>query len=317
MIAATLAMALLLQEPGKTEVIKCAADPAQTYACYVPKAYHKAKKWPILYCYSPNAQGGYFVDFYRDVCEEVGWIVVGSNNSQNGPGEPIQAAMKAMWADTHAKFNLDDRRVFASGFSGGARVSFWMASTYPENFAGVVAIGAGTGPDGKVTPKGMAIWLMCGETDPNFKELEALDARLTKEGFRHLRKAFPGGHIMPSKDLGAEAIRWMAKEKPPLAKPNPAEAKKAFEAGEKALADKSPKKAIASFQKALILGDEELQKGAMAKLDELDQAAEALWKDAEGESDRSKKRSLLTKIKTDYDGLDISKRAADELKKVK
>ena len=70
MIAASLALMLALQEPGKTDVIKCAADPAQNYACYVPKAYTKAKKWPILYCYSPNAQGGYFVDLYRDVCEE-------------------------------------------------------------------------------------------------------------------------------------------------------------------------------------------------------------------------------------------------------
>ena len=185
-----LILALSLQEPGKTEVVICAADPAQNYACYVPKAYHKAKKWPILYCYSPNATGGVFVDLYRDACEEVGWIVVGSNNSQNGPSEPIQAAMKAMWADTHAKFNLDDKRVFASGFSGGARVSFWMSSLYPDNFAGVIAIGAGTA-DGKVAPKGMAIWLMCGESDPNLKEREALDAKLKTdfEGLEFAKRA--------------------------------------------------------------------------------------------------------------------------------
>ena len=34
----TLALALALQEPGKTQTIKCAADPAQNYACYGPKA---------------------------------------------------------------------------------------------------------------------------------------------------------------------------------------------------------------------------------------------------------------------------------------
>ena len=315
MIAASLALMLALQEPGKTDVIKCAADPAQNYACYVPKAYTKAKKWPILYCYSPNAQGGYFVDLYRDVCEEVGWIVVGSNNSQNGPGEPILAAMKAMWADTHAKLNIDDRRIFASGFSGGARVSFWMASLYPDNFAGVIAIGAGTTAEGKVAPKGMAVWLMCGEQDPNLKELEALEAKLKNEGFKYQRKTFPGGHTMPGKELASEAIRWVAKEKPPLLKPNPAEAKKSFEAGEKALADKGYKKAIASFQKAGALGADDVQKDATAKLDEIEKIAEDLWKEADGETDKSKKRSLLTKIKTDFDGLDCSKRAAEELKK--
>jgi hypothetical protein len=85
MIDVAVAMLLALQQPGQTEVVTCKDDPAQKYACYVPKAYHKAKKWPILYCYSPNAEGGYFVDFYKEVCEEVGWIVVGSNNSKNGP----------------------------------------------------------------------------------------------------------------------------------------------------------------------------------------------------------------------------------------
>ncbi|RPH51440.1 MAG: hypothetical protein EHM91_01135 [Planctomycetota bacterium] len=316
MTAVALALVLALQQPGQTEVITCKDDPAQKYAAYVPKAYHKAKKWPILYCFSPNAEGGYFVDFYREVCEETGWIVVGSNNSKNGPGEPILAAMKAMWADTHARFSIDDKRVFASGFSGGARVSFWMSGLYPQNFAGVIAIGAGTS-DGKVEPKGMAVWLMCGETDFNLKELEALDAKLKGEGWKVQRKTFPGAHTMPPKTLGADAVRWMAKEKPPLAKPNPAKAKSSLETGEKALTDKSYKKAIASFQAALQQGDEEQQKAAMEKLDEIDKAAAELWGQAEAEADKSKKKSVLTKLKTDFDGLEIAKRASDELKKVK
>ncbi len=316
MIAVAVATLLALQQPGQTEVITCKDAPDQKYACYVPKAYHKAKKWPILYCYSPNGDGGYFVDFYREVCEEVGWIVVGSNNSKNGPGEPILAAMKAMWADTHAKLSIDDKRVFASGFSGGARVSFWMSSLYPQNFAGVIAVGAGTS-DGKLEPKGMAVWLMCGETDFNLKELEALDAKLKSEGWKYQRKTFPGAHTMPPKTLGADAVRWMAKEKPPLGKPNPAKAKSSLETGEKALTDKSYKKAIVSFQAALQQGDEEQQKAATEKLDEIDKAAGELWSQAEAEPDKSKKKSLLTKLKTDFEGLEIAKKAADELKKVK
>jgi hypothetical protein len=68
--------------------------------------------------------------------------------------------------------------------------------------------------------------------------------------------------------------------------------------GEKALADKSTRKAIASFQAALQQGDEEQQKAATEKLDEIDKAAEELWSQAEAEADKSKKKSLLTKLKT-------------------
>jgi hypothetical protein len=60
---------------------------------------------------------------------------------------------------------------------------------------------------------------------------------------------------------------------------------------------------------------DDVQKDAIAKLEEIDKIAEDLWKEAEGETDKSKKRSLLTKIKTDFDGLDCAKRAVEELKK--
>ena len=115
----------------------------------------------------------------------------------------ILAAMKAMWADTHAKLSIDDKRVFASGFSGGARVSFWMSSLYPQNVAGVIAIGAGTS-DGKVEPKGMAVWLMCGESDFNLKELEALDAKveqLKKSGHRRVSRSSLIRYALSALDL--------------------------------------------------------------------------------------------------------------------
>src|SRR5439155_16553764 len=113
------------------------------------------------------------------------------------------------------------------------------------------------------------------------------------------------------------ADRWVAKEKPASVKQNPAEAKKSFEAGEKALGDKSYKKAIASFQSALKQGGDDVQKDALAKLEEIDKLAEDLWKEAESESDKSKKKSLFTKLKSDFEGLEFAKRAGEELKKLK
>jgi dienelactone hydrolase len=316
MTAAVLALGVFLQEPGKVETLECKADPAQKYVCYLPKAYTPLRKWPILYCFSPNADGASFVRLYKDVAEEVGWIVAASNNSRNGPWEPIQAAISALWADTHARFSLDDKRVFASGFSGGARVSFAMSKLYPEAFAGVLAIGAGL-DDGKPPGKGVAVWLVCGETDFNLKELEALDARLKSGGYRYARKTFPGGHTLPPPELAAESVRWMAREKPPRVKPNPSKAKESFEAGVKALEAKSYKKAIAAFGAAAQLGDDAILSDSRAKLEEIQSKAEELWKEAEAATDKSKKRSLLTKLKTDFEGLEIAARAAEALKKLK
>ena len=64
-------------------------------------------------------------------------------NSRNGPWGPIKEAIDAMWADTEARFSLSKSMRYASGFSGGARVSFGLASQKPEFISGVIAIGAG------------------------------------------------------------------------------------------------------------------------------------------------------------------------------
>jgi catechol 2,3-dioxygenase-like lactoylglutathione lyase family enzyme len=51
---------------------------------------------------------------------KAGVIVAGSNNSRNGPMKASADAWNAMWNDTHERFAVDDKRVYATGLSGGA-----------------------------------------------------------------------------------------------------------------------------------------------------------------------------------------------------
>jgi len=130
-------------KPGAIVTVTCKGNADQKYSCYVPKAYTPEKRWPILYCFAPDGNGQVFVQRYKDVCEDRGWIVVGSLNSRNGPWGPIKAAIDAVWADTEERFSLRKKMKYASGFSGGARVSFGLAEMKPDFIAGVIAIGAG------------------------------------------------------------------------------------------------------------------------------------------------------------------------------
>jgi len=196
--------------PGKTAVVTCKSAPDQKYSCYVPKAYTPKKAWPILYCFAPDANGAFFVQRYKNVCEERGWIVVGSHNSKNGPWEPIKAAIDAIWEDTEARFNLSKKMRYASGFSGGSRVSFGLAEMKSEFFAGVIGIGAGLSSSNKGLPKKeLAVWLMCGETCFNRGEMETLKKRLDDGGYSVELRVFPGGHTTPQVPLLEEAVRWM------------------------------------------------------------------------------------------------------------
>ena len=97
------------------------AQPEQSYALYLPSNYSPNRAWPIFYAFDPGARGINPVELMRAGAEKYGYIVVGSNNSRNGPWKPEAEAVKAVWEDTHARFAIDDHRVTFAGLSGGAR----------------------------------------------------------------------------------------------------------------------------------------------------------------------------------------------------
>lgn len=184
-------------------------DPAQSYALYLPKGYDPARKYPVLYGFSPGARGRDPVYLFMPAAEKYGWILVGSNNSRNGPWAPIAAAIKAVMKDTKARLSIDQTRRCSTGFSGGARVAFYLAAK--EKFAGVIPVGAGMGGGQKPPAKGspLAVFSICGVDDPNHAELLRLEGRLKAAGLRQRMATFTGGHRWPPRELCAAALRYM------------------------------------------------------------------------------------------------------------
>ena len=90
-----------------TPSLKCLDDPSQSYALYLPSQYSPDRRWPIIYAFDPSAHGRISVELYQNVAEKYGYILVGSNNSQNGPEAPAMAATQAVWLDTHRRFSID------------------------------------------------------------------------------------------------------------------------------------------------------------------------------------------------------------------
>src|SRR5947209_16943004 len=101
-----------------------------------------AKKWPIIFAFDPGARGLMPIEHFKDAAEKYGYIVVGSNNSKNGPNVHLSAIINSFWEDTHNRFPIDDKRVYTSGFSGGARVACGVGYMYEGSVAGVIACGA-------------------------------------------------------------------------------------------------------------------------------------------------------------------------------
>ncbi|HEX7176890.1 MAG TPA: hypothetical protein VF240_16640 [Pyrinomonadaceae bacterium] len=185
-------------------------DPSQSYALYLPSHYSTNRAWPILYCFDPLGRGSVPVERFREAAEKYGWIVVGSNNSRNGPLAPSVAAARAVWADTRARLSIDDRRLYAAGFSGGARHAVRVNQLCQNCLAGVIACGAGFPPD--IDPSAssrFALFGMAGADDFNFPELKLLDERLARLGFPHRLEVFDGGHSWAPAHVCTKAVEWM------------------------------------------------------------------------------------------------------------
>src|ERR1044072_7311856 len=67
------------------ERVEALNDPSQSYALYLPSNYTPNRKWPVLYAVDPGARGRVPVERFKEAAEKYGWIVLGSNNSRNGP----------------------------------------------------------------------------------------------------------------------------------------------------------------------------------------------------------------------------------------
>lgn len=192
------------------ERVVALGDASQSYALYLPSGYSAERAWPILYCFDPMGRGGGPVERFREAAEKYGWIVVGSNNSRNGPLAPSVEAAKVMWADTRARLSIDGRRVYTAGFSGGARQAVRVNYLCQNCLAGVIACGGGFPADIKPSASvRFALFGMAGSDDFNFPEMKLLDAQVAKLNFPHWLEVFGGGHSWAPAPSCTRAVEWM------------------------------------------------------------------------------------------------------------
>jgi dienelactone hydrolase len=191
--------------------VASAYDPKQTHALYIPTTYTPEKKWPILFCYEARGRGRIPVELFREAAERLGWIIFSSNHSRSDdPNAPNLEVLNAMWNDSHKWFSIDERRVYATGFSGGARLAWGMGYVFPKSMAGVIGVGAGAHSEKPPTSDTPFVWYgIAGNKDFNYLELQKLDRQLGDLKIPHRVEFFKGVHEWPPADYCARSLEWM------------------------------------------------------------------------------------------------------------
>jgi predicted esterase len=185
------------------------SSPGESYAAYVPAAYSAGRKWPILYVFDARGRGALAARRFAEGAEARHYLVASSNQSaSDGPIAPNAKALHALWADTHERFAIDDRRVYLAGYSGTARFAAFAAKAAPGAVAGIIACSGGFDETPTTRPP-FLVFATTGVRDFNFREIRDLDGTLEKLGATHRTEEFDGGHEWAPVELCREALEWM------------------------------------------------------------------------------------------------------------
>jgi dienelactone hydrolase len=197
-------------ERGKVvDGLACASDPSQTYAVYLPTSYQPGQHRPLLLVFDPRRRGAFAAELFREAAEQYGWIVASSNDTRSDETwAPNEIAVKAMLPDVLQRFSPDPRRIYATGFSGGAMVAWWLAQR-TNGIAGIIAC-SGRLADPHDADKVSFDWYgTAGDRDFNYGETRSIDAKLEAIHAKHRIAIFDGPHRWAPKEVLAEAVGWM------------------------------------------------------------------------------------------------------------
>jgi len=199
-------------EKGKIiDTVVCKEDPDKSYALFLPSAYTPEKEWPILYALDPAARGHIPVELFLSAAEEYNYILVGSNDSRNGPWQHTIQSLIVLWNETNERFAIDKKRIYVAGFSGGARAASIFSRVIMHPVAGIIACGAGLAKS-LIKPEQIhpAYYLgIVGMEDFNHREMAILNDQLGQQEVAHRLIIHEGGHDWPPAKTCLRAIEWL------------------------------------------------------------------------------------------------------------
>ncbi len=182
-------------------------DPTLQITLYLPSAYDGKDPLPLLLGFDSHARGDRVVGLYQSLAEEKGFILAVSNDSRNGQG-PQQSLRIASTTidDLKARLSIDPKRIYLTGFSGGARVAA-LAAQNRSDITGVIGCAAGYQPD--IQRQNFSYYGIVGVEDFNFLELRSLDRMLETSALPYRIQTWNGGHTWPEETVIAKAWEWM------------------------------------------------------------------------------------------------------------
>lgn len=193
---------------GVVSKIPALADPAMTWELYLPKGYDPAKRWPVLFLFDPRGRGSFPLELFREAADELGWMLASSNDTRSDDATADNSrAVNALVADATRRLPVDERRIYAAGFSGGA-VLAWVMALRTDWLAGAISVGGRPAPEHAALAPRCPVWVGAGIEDFNALPTVKLGRIAAKAGVPHRLASYPGGHAWCGKGPARDALVW-------------------------------------------------------------------------------------------------------------
>ncbi|MBI5725928.1 MAG: hypothetical protein HZA50_18355 [Planctomycetes bacterium] len=189
------------------------------YKVYIPEGYDKEtdRKYPVFFFFSPGGNAG--MSGLDEQIKRDKWIAIMAVEAKNGPWDAIYGNIAAAYEDAAKRLRIFEGMRFATGFSGGARMSGVTAGILP-GVAGIICQGAGMPDNGHggyiytdtLKKNKTAICMIVGKQDSNFSEIADMQKQYGGNYPYFYIQTFEGGHEGAPKDLMDNAYKWLVEQ---------------------------------------------------------------------------------------------------------
>jgi len=145
----------------------------ETFQLYLPNSYNPDVLSAIVFIFDPSGNGTNGINTFRAAAEKFNYVLVCSNNTKNGPYQQNFDITNRLFSHVFSNFNIDEKQIYAAGFSGGSRLACTVA-VLTGAIQGVIACGAGFPIEMDKKPSLVSQFSyvgLVGDEDMNYQEM--------------------------------------------------------------------------------------------------------------------------------------------------
>ncbi len=182
----------------------------ESFSLYLPNNYKPSELFPVVFIFDPGGRGKTGIYPFIKASEKYGYILICSNNSKNGPYNKNYEIANRLFNSVFTNFNINEKRIYTSGFSGGSRLASSIAILTTQ-IQGVIACGAGLeSKDGIVAnQQNFSYAAIVGNRDMNYKEMINTRDFLNKFKVSNELFVFDIKHQWPTQEQILNAFDWL------------------------------------------------------------------------------------------------------------